>query len=144
VQKYTLGIAVTEDSVVLVKKNRPEWQAGKYNFVGGKVEPKETPLKCVVREFYEETGVKISDKNWRSVGYMYRPKQFQCYIYVTAHPLVPEVKTMTDEEIVTITYKKFFDEYFRDELISNLPTIFQFVMSDDFLLQRAKLIIKYP
>ncbi len=143
-KKYTLGIAVTEDSLVLVKKNRPEWQAGKYNFVGGKVEEGESPIKCVVREFFEETGVKIPANSWRSIGSLYRPRDFQVYMYVTAHKNVELVKTMTDEEIVLVTQRKFFDEYFREELISNLPTIFQFVMSDDFLDQRAKLIIKYP
>ena len=40
--------------VFLQLKNRPKWQEGKFNFPGGKVEPNEVPIECVVREFKEK------------------------------------------------------------------------------------------
>jgi len=49
--------------VVLIRKTKPAWQAGKLNCVGGKIEPGETPEQAVVREFWEETGVRI--ENWK-------------------------------------------------------------------------------
>lgn len=49
------------ESVILIRKNRPEWQAGKLNGVGGKVEPLETPDSSMRREFVEETGVWVPD-----------------------------------------------------------------------------------
>lgn len=45
------------EPVLLVKKNRPQWQAGRYNLVGGKVDPGEDPLTCAVRELKEESGL---------------------------------------------------------------------------------------
>jgi len=48
------------ERVVLIRKNRPEWQAGRLNGVGGKVEPGESLVDAMTREFEEETGVVIS------------------------------------------------------------------------------------
>ena len=45
--------------VVLIKKNRPDWQKGLWNGVGGKIEANETPKEAVVREVKEETGLDI-------------------------------------------------------------------------------------
>lgn len=44
-------------NVLLIRKNRPQWQAGKMNGVGGKVEPGETPQGAAPRELFEETGL---------------------------------------------------------------------------------------
>jgi 8-oxo-dGTP pyrophosphatase MutT (NUDIX family) len=45
--------------VLVVLKNRPEWQAGKYNLIGGKVED-ELPDVAAKRELFEEAGLKAS------------------------------------------------------------------------------------
>jgi 8-oxo-dGTP diphosphatase len=56
---YCLTFAFSDDNkeVALIKKNRPHWQSGKFNGIGGKVEFGEIPLEAMAREFYEETGV---------------------------------------------------------------------------------------
>lgn len=56
--EYVLGFMFNEDEskVLLVHKNRPTWQAGKLNGIGGKIEAGETPLQAMEREFMEETG----------------------------------------------------------------------------------------
>lgn len=58
---YVLGFLfdAAKGSVVLIQKNRPEWQCGKYNGVGGKIELGESPREAMVREFEEETGVRV-------------------------------------------------------------------------------------
>jgi 8-oxo-dGTP diphosphatase len=50
-------------NVVLIQKTRPEWQAGKLNGIGGKIEDGETGIEAMIREFQEETGV--IQKQWR-------------------------------------------------------------------------------
>lgn len=62
-QEYCLGFAFDKTlmSVALIKKNRPEWQAGKLNGIGGHVEPGEAPLEAMRREYKEETGYKFDD-----------------------------------------------------------------------------------
>lgn len=67
---YTLGILLFDDmsKVLLIKKNKPAWQAGKFNFPGGSVEPNESPVNCVAREFVEEAGIGIMKKEWIYIG----------------------------------------------------------------------------
>ena len=47
--------------VLLIRKNRPAWQAGKLNGIGGKIEPGETPREAARREFREETGLDLPE-----------------------------------------------------------------------------------
>lgn len=71
--EYTIGMLYTEDfqKVLLIKKTKPQWQAGNYNFPGGKVEPGEPPRISVSREFREETNLKIPSHVWKAVGSIY-------------------------------------------------------------------------
>lgn len=54
-----------EKSVALVLKQKPEWQKGKLNGVGGKIESNEDASHAMIREFHEETGVHIT--RWKLV-----------------------------------------------------------------------------
>lgn len=66
--EYVLGFAFGErkgrPTVLLVQKTSPPWQAGKYNGVGGKIEPNEEPVVAMAREFLEETGINTSIDDW--------------------------------------------------------------------------------
>lgn len=55
---YVVGLMHDGTRMVFVKKNKPEWQAGKLNGPGGKIEDGETPAQTMTREFAEETGVR--------------------------------------------------------------------------------------
>lgn len=61
--RYVCGFLVSMDgkSVVLIQKARPEWQRGRLNGVGGKIEEGETPLQAMRREFREETRVNVDE-----------------------------------------------------------------------------------
>jgi 8-oxo-dGTP pyrophosphatase MutT (NUDIX family) len=51
-----------QNNVLLILKDRPEWQKGKFNLPGGKMEEGETPIEAAVRELKEEAGLEqISD-----------------------------------------------------------------------------------
>lgn len=52
-------------SVLLIHKLKPEWQAGKLNGVGGKVEEGEDLDTAMTREFQEETGMDVPEHMWR-------------------------------------------------------------------------------
>lgn len=54
----------TQELVALIRKKRPDWQAGKVNGVGGKIERGEKAHAAMVREFQEETGVKTAATAW--------------------------------------------------------------------------------
>jgi 8-oxo-dGTP diphosphatase len=42
--------------VALIRKAKPEWQKGRLNGIGGKIEKDESPIAAQAREFQEETG----------------------------------------------------------------------------------------
>ena len=67
VQEYVCGFLLSRDRsrVLLIRKRRPAWQAGKLNGLGGKVEPGETALDAMRREFREEAGVDVAE--WQHV-----------------------------------------------------------------------------
>lgn len=102
--EYTVGMLYTEDFewVLLLNKTKPNWQAGKYNFPGGKVEPGEPPRVGVSREFKEETGLKIPTFTWKSVGTIYngdsgyRVLIFAGIYYPEQHG---KAETLTDEVV---------------------------------------------
>ncbi len=62
-KKYVAGFYfdANKHKVALVLKQKPPWQRDKYNAIGGKIEPGETPEAAIKREFQEETGVVFSD-----------------------------------------------------------------------------------
>lgn len=85
------------DQVALIRKNRPEWQAGKLNGIGGKIEPGEKPLEAMVREFREETGEIVTD--WRHFATMEgNNSEIFCFT-ATAMGFMdrPELQPLTDE-----------------------------------------------
>lgn len=57
--KYTAGFLFRGDHVLLVQKNKPEWQKGLFNAIGGKVEKNENFHACQRREFREEAGLDV-------------------------------------------------------------------------------------
>ena len=65
-QNYVVGFAFSADKskVVLIRKTRPAWQAGKLNGPGGKIEAGETPHEAMCREFLEECGVETTPADW--------------------------------------------------------------------------------
>lgn len=68
--EYCLGFAFSKslDRVILIKKKKPEWQAGKLNGIGGKMEPMESSVGAMAREFMEETGLHVPERDWTRVG----------------------------------------------------------------------------
>lgn len=57
----------TRDQVVLIKKNRPDWQKGRLNGIGGHVEPGESVRNAMSREFSEEAGMFIAPSSWNEI-----------------------------------------------------------------------------
>lgn len=54
------------ENVMLIRKAKPAWQAGRLNLVGGKVEPGESFDLAAKREYTEETG--LSSYDYKRVG----------------------------------------------------------------------------
>jgi 8-oxo-dGTP diphosphatase len=65
----TLGYLLSDDGhhVLLIHRNKRANDAhlGKYNGLGGKLEPSESVLACMKREFFEEAGVHLEQLELR-------------------------------------------------------------------------------
>jgi 8-oxo-dGTP diphosphatase len=97
---YVNGFLFSEDKyfVALVIKQKPAWQNGKLNAIGGKIEPNELAKDAIIREFFEETGVTI-ESPWRQFCVL-TGDNFNLYNYVAFSNKIHDVKTMEKEVIV--------------------------------------------
>jgi len=98
-QDYVLGFMFDQDgdTVALIRKDKPDWQKGKLNGIGGKVESGESAAGAMRREFKEEAGVDFDD--WRQV-LDYGGVGWTIYIFAAFSGDIYETKTM-EEEIVS-------------------------------------------
>ena len=85
-----------KNQVVLIKKNRPDFQKGLFNGVGGKVENGEFCIQAMEREFYEEAGVVIT--NWNYFCKL-EGDNYIIFFYYAISDKFDSVYSVTDEEI---------------------------------------------
>jgi len=87
----------TKTQVALIRKNKPAWQAGKFNAIGGHIEMNERSRVAMVREFSEEAGVVLPwldhfvtiAGNWGSVKFY---RTFDSFAF-------NKIESKTDEQI---------------------------------------------
>lgn len=100
---YVAGFLFSSDrkKVVLIRKNKPEWQKGRLNGVGGKVELNEQATDAMVREFYEETGTNAFAP-WelfaRLSGETAEVLFYRAFVKPPPH-VAPVIQSVTDEEV---------------------------------------------
>lgn len=98
--KYVVGFLFDSDNnaVCLIKKNRPLWQKGRLNGVGGHIEDGESPKVAMTREFGEEAGERNID--WRQFllvtgsGY-----ELYCFTAKSDGKSLKNIHSVTDEII---------------------------------------------
>jgi 8-oxo-dGTP diphosphatase len=105
---YVLGFGFYIHEVLLIKKNKPDWQKDRLNGLGGKIEDSDAnTVTAMAREFYEEAGVYISPDQWefvcRLTGIGWDVDVFQCSLEAQ-HRL--QVHQTTDEELVWADIRK--------------------------------------
>ncbi len=98
---YVCGFMFSENmnKVALISKLKPEWQKGKLNGIGGKIEPGEGYLNAMVREFKEETGVETSFDEWKLFAYLSDKINWEVYFLKAFSDKVYDAVTTTEEEV---------------------------------------------
>jgi len=112
---YVVGFCFSEDlsTVVLIHKQRPAWQNGLLNGVGGKIEAGESPIAAMVREFKEETGVDTNQNDWECVSTIESDDWWMFVFFCKSDEYVQAARTTEEEEIVKIPVNR----------IQHFPTI---------------------
>src|ERR1035437_11069943 len=120
-KQYVAGFLFDREGVevALIEKQRPEWQRGSLNGIGGKIDrkteghtcydiscdqgnfdpctcPWETPAEAMRREFREETGIDID--RWKEYVVLSGPK-FQVHFFHAYGDEINEIETTTDEKV---------------------------------------------
>ncbi len=104
--KYVAGFLFKpwHTDVWLIQKERPEWQKGKLNGIGGKILEGEEPLAAMIREFKEEAGLNIT--GWRPFCELYFGQvdvvYFFTYIQTRIDFDMPDPVAQTDEKIFLV------------------------------------------
>lgn len=107
-KKYVAGFIfdLAAQRVLLIKKNKPVWQAGLYNGIGGSIELNESPLDAIIREVKEE--VNLSIKTWKNFCEL-KGEGFSVEFFYTFTNKIPEFKNNTSE-IASIFQVKLIPE----------------------------------
>lgn len=100
---YVVGFMFdsTERSVLLIRKNRPAWQDGKLNGIGGRIEHGESSEQAMHRECLEEVGLDV--KSWKQFCVISDERGWHIYFFYAYGP-IRQGKAMTDErpEVVDV------------------------------------------
>ena len=125
--EYSVGFLFSNDysEVVLIRKNRPARQENKLNGVGGHIEPGETPLEAMVREFHEEAGLVIAADTWRSVFVLTETGKYKVHFFFATHDNIHSVRSMTDEKIEIHSVSDVHKN--KEETVYNIPGILNII-----------------
>lgn len=130
--RFVVGFAYDNSGrVLLATKNRPDWQRGCLNGIGGKIEERESPLEAMRREGFEEAGVEL---DWHHKGVMKGTNndgaEFECHIFYAYGDEVCRFQQREDEPLAMYS----LDEINGKKIISNLTYLLPLGLCGDRVL----------
>ena len=139
--EYVVGLIFSEcnpNRLLMIRKNRPDWQSGKLNGIGGKIEKNESADQAMTRECNEECDLDIDP--WHYLG-MTEFANGETVYYYAAEANLNKAKSMTDEPLETITVKpgraptegmrgpNQSQGIFRPDMVYNMPWVIMFAQN---------------
>lgn len=131
-KRYVLGFVMDEkkEKIVLIHKNRPDFQAGKLSGLGGKIKEGETPKEAMKREILEESGLVIDDNNLNHIGVIEDNKKddkdnFKVDVFHATSSNITKAKTLTDEEVIVF---RISDALKQENLTNHVPQIISTIL----------------
>lgn len=98
---YVVGFLFSRDMkrVLLIEKQKPHSWKGKLNGIGGKVGYKESSADAMVREFEEETGLRIDD--WKYKVRLWRGDR-RIDFYSTVSDSIEKAQSVEKERVIIV------------------------------------------
>lgn len=128
--RYVCGFVISPNNslVALIEKQKPKWQKGKWNGIGGKVEPEdESDAHAMTREFYQEAGVYFTANCWTEIVTL-RGDDWECVFFYYKTISVLKCKTMEKERVQVCDANNL-----PDNVIYNLRWLIPLAMDDDVM-----------
>jgi 8-oxo-dGTP diphosphatase len=114
--------------VALVRKDKGgQFQVGRLNGIGGKIEEGEQPINAMIREFREETGHETTDEDWRHYCQL-GGDAWTVHFFVCLTGSGRELKTMESEEI---GWHSVESPYLFADCVSNLKWLIPLALDKD-------------
>jgi len=132
---YVVGFMInsTTRQILFIEKQRPDFQKGKWNGVGGKIEPGEEPVDAMVREFREETSAVTDPRDWEHTITL-KGADFVVYFFRTFVATFPPITQTTDEALGFYFLKSIYEDLpVLDNMRWTLPM--QFIHGLEFPVQ---------
>ncbi|MEO7039604.1 MAG: NUDIX domain-containing protein [Gemmatimonadaceae bacterium] len=95
---FVLALLLTEDGgrVVLMRRTRPAWQAGRVNALGGSIMEGESAVSAARREVREECGVDVVE--WRELV-TWDDAEYRMVVLSSMSARAAEARTLEDQEV---------------------------------------------
>jgi 8-oxo-dGTP diphosphatase len=131
--EYSLGLAVDaeEKDLLVIKKTKPEWQRGKFNGIGGKLEFGETAKQCMVREFEEECGIKSQESDWEPL-IKFVGSDYIVHVFVSTKIDIYEYQTTTEEMVTIFPLAEVLFLDYGIPFVPNMRWLVNMILDTDF------------
>lgn len=138
--KYTICFIRQGDNILLLNRNKKPTM-GMWNGVGGKIEDNETPYEGVIRETFEETGIKLPSVTYKgNVVFKSKdepPGSEGMYVFLTDLPDGVHLDTplSTAEGLLEWKEIEWILNCDNRGVVSNLPKYLPIILTDDKKLE---------
>ena len=124
---YVLALLFTPDRrrVVLMRKTRPAWQAGRVNALGGKLAAGESAAAAAEREVREEAGVVVPAAAWEEFV-VWDDSVYRMHAVRAVHEAAERARTAEDQEVFLADVDRL-----PPELIDNLRWLVPLALDRD-------------
>jgi 8-oxo-dGTP diphosphatase len=97
-RRFVLALLFTDDrkGIVLMRRTRPAWQAGRVNALGGALTVGESCVEAARREVLEEAGVDVAE--WTEV-LVWDDAEYRMHVVRAVSELARGARTREDQEI---------------------------------------------
>ncbi len=107
------------EEFLVINKNKPDWQKGKKNLPGGKIEDGETALEAAERELKEESNLRVHSSSGRLLGKITNNDNFVVYC-VSYSTWDSNIVSLTDEKVEWLSFDNLD---FDSSIIENLKIV---------------------
>lgn len=117
-KEYVVGFVFDQSygRVLLIHKNRPQWQKGGLNGLGGLISTDESAEEAVSRKVNNEANLVTPTTGWSRVGEVRKDGDVIYFLFITYSGKLDDATTMKDEQVEWFSLNDLPDNIVPDSL----------------------------